>query len=119
MLKAVEETAKQTLHLIDGIKDLMQTYKFRIRSEFPKIYSQDLLNNLFKHPYTKIEFVEKELRVSRQTASVYLNKLCGADLLIKMKIGKSNYYLNSPLFNLLLEGVPQAGSSDSITTTSN
>jgi Fic family protein len=118
MLKAVEETAKQTLHLIDNIKDLMQKSKIRIRTEFPKMYSQDLLNNLFKHPYTKIEFVEKELRVTRQTASVYLNKLCDAGLLEKMKMGKSNYYLNRPLFNLFLEGVPSAGSSDSITTIS-
>lgn len=72
MLKGIEETAKQTLHLIDGIKGLMQKYKNQIRTELPKIYSQDLLNNLFKHPYTKIEFLEQELNVSRQTASIHL-----------------------------------------------
>ena len=66
MLKGVEETAKQTLHLIDGIKELMQHYKQKIRTELPKIYSQDLLNNLFKHPYTKIEFVEKELYIEKK-----------------------------------------------------
>ena len=72
ILKGVEETAKQTLHLIDGIKELMKLYKQQIRTELPKIYSQDLLNNLFKHPYTKIEFVEKELNINRQTAGSYL-----------------------------------------------
>jgi hypothetical protein len=39
----------------------MQNYKHRMREELPKIYSQDLLNNLFRHPYTKIDFVMKEL----------------------------------------------------------
>ena len=28
----------------------MMDYKHRIRAELPKIYSQDLLNNLFRHP---------------------------------------------------------------------
>ena len=37
----------------------MQQTKQHLRSELPKIYSQDLLNNLFKNPYTKIEFLEK------------------------------------------------------------
>ena len=36
ILKGVEETAKQTLHLIEGIKRLMQDYKNRLRSELPK-----------------------------------------------------------------------------------
>ncbi len=75
MLKGVEETAKQTLYIIEGIKKLMQEYKNRIRTELPKIYSQDLLNNLFKHPYTKIEFLERDLTVKRKTAAKYLNQL--------------------------------------------
>ncbi|GGC42955.1 adenosine monophosphate-protein transferase [Parapedobacter defluvii] len=116
ILKGVEETSKQTLHLIDGIKRLMQAYKNRIRSEFPKIYSQDLLNNLFKHPYTKIEFLEQDIKVTRQTAATYLNKLAEAGLLVKIKIGKSNFYINDPLYNLFSEGVPPAQSVEPITT---
>ena len=50
-------------------------------------YSQDLLNNLFKHPYTKIEFVERDLGVSRITASKYLNQLATDGLLEKQKTG--------------------------------
>jgi hypothetical protein len=30
-----------------------------------KFFSQDLINNLFFHPYTKIDFLEKDLKVSR------------------------------------------------------
>lgn len=106
ILKGVEETAKQTLHLIEGIKELMKSYKHKIRTELPKIYSQDLLNNLFNHPYTKIEFVEKDLNVERRTASKYLNSLSEIGLLNKTKIGKSNFYINEPLYDLFAKGVP-------------
>lgn len=116
ILKGVEETAKQTLHLIDGIKELMKSYKHKIRTELPKIYSQDLLNNLFKHPYTKIEFLEKELNVNRQTAGSYLNKLSDKGFLNKIKIGTSNFYINEPLYDLFAKGVPPAQSVEPIKT---
>jgi Fic family protein len=119
ILKGIEETAKQTLHLIDGIRTLMQDYKSRIRTQLPKIYSQDLLNNLFKHPYTKIEFLEKDLNITRQTAASYLNTLTEMEFLYKMKIGKSNFYMNEPLYQLFLDGVPPAQAFDPVTTINN
>jgi hypothetical protein len=69
-------------------------------SEF-KFYSHDLINNLFKYPYTKIEFLEQDLKIHRNTAAAYLNQLYDRGLLGKVKLGRSNYYLNEPLFNLL------------------
>ena len=78
----------------------MQEYKHRLRDNY-KFYSQDLLNNLFKHPYTKIEFIVKDLNVSRITAANYLNKLAEDGLLKKEKIGTGNYYVNEALFELL------------------
>lgn len=116
ILKAVEETARQTLHLIEGIKRLMQEYKNRIRTELPKIYSQDLLNNLFKHPYTKIEFMENDLNVRRKTAAKYLMLLVDAGLLEKVKIGTSNFYINQPLYKFFMEGVPVAQAAEPIKT---
>ena len=79
----------------------MQTYKHRIRSKH-KFYSQDLLNNLFKHPYTKIEFIENDLKVNRITASKYLNELTQDGLLVKHKIGRDNFYVNQALLELFL-----------------
>ncbi|MBP6075452.1 MAG: Fic family protein [Nitrosomonas sp.] len=101
MLEGVEQTAKQTVALIEGIKVTMQTFKQRIRSELPKIYTQDLLNNIFRHPYTKIDFVMVELNVSRITATRYLDELIGIELLEKRKIGRDNYYINTALYDLL------------------
>jgi Fic family protein len=102
MLKGVAQTAMQTIELVKQIKILMQDYKQRIRTELPKIYSQDLLNNLFRHPYTKIEFIQDDMQVTRITATNYLNALIELGLLAKHKSGRSNYYINQPLYDLLL-----------------
>ena len=72
----------------------------KIRADY-KFYSQDLLNNLFSHPYTKIEFVQRDLDVSRLTATKYLDALVSGGILQKRKMGRSNYYINAPLFKIL------------------
>ncbi|NME70329.1 Fic family protein [Flammeovirga aprica JL-4] len=100
MIKGVETTALDTIQRIHDIKKLMMQYKQQIRANY-KFYSQDLLNNLFKHPYTKIEFLMDELSISRVTASGYLNKLAKDGLLVKHKLGNQNYFINEPLFQLL------------------
>jgi len=101
MLESVEQTAKQTVVLIEGIKGTMLAFKQKMRTELPRIYTQDLLNNLFRHPYTKIDFVMAELNVSRITATRYLNELIRIGLLDKRKIGRENYYINTTLYDLL------------------
>ena len=68
---------------------------------FGKQYRHELLNNLFFHPYTKIEFVERDMMVQRKTAAKYLDKIVDAGLLRKIKLGTSNYYVNTKLMNLL------------------
>ena len=102
IISAVEQTAKDGILLIAKIKKLMFEYKNVLRENY-KFYSQDLLNNLFKHPYTKIEFIEKDLGVSRITAANYLNKLAKDALLKKEKLGTGNYYINEKLFKLLIK----------------
>jgi Fic family protein len=101
MLEGIELTSHQTVSLILGMRDLMLHQKHKLRSELPKIYSQDLLNNLFRHPYTKIDFVTQELQIHRNTAVKYLEELVRIGLLTKHKLGKENFYLNSALFDLL------------------
>lgn len=103
ILEAVIQTAQATINLVKRIKTLMQDYKQRIRAELPKIYSQELLNNLFNHPYTKIDFVMQDLNISRLTASKYLDQLVEIGLLKKAKISRSNYYINEPLFKVFLD----------------
>ena len=102
MINAVETTAKASIILIRKIKDLMQDYKTRLRNKY-KFYSQDLLNNLFKHPYTKIDFLVNDLGISRVTAGYYLNQLAEDNFLQKHKLGTANYYVNHALFALLAD----------------
>ena len=102
MLKAVDETARTTLDLIENIREQMSTMKRRLRDEFPKLYSQDLLNNLFRHPYTRIDYVQQELNVTRQTAARYLDTLADAGLVSKHQSGRHNYYVNDRLISLFL-----------------
>ncbi len=104
MIRGVAETAKGTLALIEGMRALMADYKQRIRTDHPKVYSQDLLNNLFRHPYTRIDYVERELGVSRPTATKYLDVLADAGFLDKQRIGRNNYYMNQRLVALFVDG---------------
>ena len=101
MLRAVEKTGVGTLEKVRGIQALMQETKQRLRKELPKLYSQDLLNNLFRHPYTKIEFIERDLGVSRPTAAKYLGALEKAGFVRKQKMGRTVFYVNDSLFRLL------------------
>lgn len=100
MISAVEETAYDTIRLVNNIKKEMMKMKNILRNNY-KFYSQELLNHLFKQPYTKIEFLQKDLGVSRVTASGYLNTLAKDMVIIKYKLGKTNYYINMDLMNTL------------------
>lgn len=101
MLRGVSVTSRSAITLVKAFRDLMQETKHDLRDRLPKIYSQDLLNNLFRHPYTKIEFIERDLGVSRPTASKYLEQIASAGLLRKQKMGRTNFFINDPLYRLL------------------
>jgi len=103
MLRGVAVTARSAIPLVKAFRDLMLKTKHDLRERLPKLYSQDLLNNLFRYPYTKIEFVERELGVSRITAAKYLGLLGREGFVRKQKLGKTNFYINEPLFALLSE----------------
>ncbi len=101
MLDGVIQTSRETICIIRQIRTQMQSVKERIKEHAPKIYSKDLLELLFKHPYTKIEFVMDSLGVTRQTASSYLKKLESMGILQEHKIGRTKYFINKELFELL------------------
>lgn len=102
LLEAVEKTARQTMNTIHAIKTALFDYKHRIRAGF-RFYSQDLINNLFMHPYTRIDFVQRDLKVSRLTAIKYMDALADAGFVLKQKIGRNNYYINLALHSILLK----------------
>jgi Fic family protein len=105
MLDAVEKTATDGIATINAIRALLMDYKHRIRAQH-RFYSQDLINNLFSHPYTKIDFIQRDLQVSRLTATRYLDVLADGGFLLKRKIGRSNYYINAQLYQVLTGEAP-------------
>ena len=104
LLTAVEVTARQTIATVNDIKAALFDYKHRIRAGY-KFYSQDLINNLFMHPYTKIEFVQRDLKVSRLTATKYMDALAVGGFVNKQKMGRANYYIN-PVLSAILTRAP-------------
>jgi len=102
ILAAVDQTAGETIRTIEEIRGVLMQYKHQIRERY-RFYSQDLVNNLFQHPYTKIEFAMKDLNVSRITATKYLETLAADGFLQKHRLGRSNYYINVALARVLVQ----------------
>ncbi len=100
ILKSVSNTAQNTTDLTKKIDRLFKEYKHVIRSNH-RFYSQDLINSIFSHPYTKVKFLQQDMNISRATAGRYLDALCENDILEKHKQGKDIYYVNTKLFELL------------------
>jgi len=103
-VEGVAGTAVNTLRIVEGNRDQMARAKHRMRAELPRLYSQELLNNLFRHPYTRIEYVQRDLGLkARQTAAKYLDTLTEHGFVVKQRAGKHNYYINTELVRLFLE----------------
>lgn len=108
MLTAVEKTASEGIITIQAIRTLLLDMKSRIRRQY-RFYSQNLINNLFSYPYTRIDFIRNDLKVSRLTATKYLDQLVDGGFLHKQKVGRSNYYVNLPLSRILTGEAMQGG----------
>ncbi len=102
ILKGIEITAQQTSLQIDAILELMETIKDVMRQKAEKIYSKELLEMIFMHPYCKIKFLEQGGIAKRQTASNYLQTLSEIGILRTEKIGRENYYVNDALLKILM-----------------
>lgn len=103
MLRAVESTAQQTFDQVTRIRELMEQVREQVQRQAPAIYSKDLIEVIFKQPYTKIQFLVDSGIAKRQTASTYLQTLASLGLLRPNKQGREMYYINDALFAELLK----------------
>lgn len=103
ILIGIEETAGETIRLIKAMAEMMNRFKNVLRPLFGKTYKHELINNLFFHPYTKVEFVERDMQVQRKAATKYLGMIVEAGLLEKVRVGKSNFYINTELMRLFAD----------------
>jgi len=101
MLKAVEETARQTIARIKEVRLLLSETIEEVQKKAPKIYRKELVELLFEQPYSKIEFVVKVLNVERKAASRYLRELEAVGILESRVIGRETIYVNKALLEVL------------------
>ncbi|WP_152057454.1 Fic family protein [Aliarcobacter butzleri] len=104
MLEGIEQTATKQVQLINDIKELMDNTKQKLKAELPKIYSKDLLEVLFIHPYTKIDMLVDNLELHRDTASKHLKAMEKIGILNSVQIKNTRFYVNVKLFELLQKG---------------
>ena len=101
MLDMVENTAIKGRQQIATIEILMAKMGTEIQQQLPKIYSKDLMEVLFKLPYTKRSFLEKAGLGNLKTVGNYLNDLEKAGFLKSELVGKEKLYLNFELMKVL------------------
>lgn len=103
ILEGIEITSKETIQKIIKIKDLLDKTIEDVKTKAPKIYSKELVEILFVHPYCKTQFIINEIGVERKAASRYLHQLKDMRLLDLYKIGKENIFINKELMTILMK----------------
>ncbi len=101
ILKGVEVTAKETISQVQEINKLFIKTQEKVKTEAEKLYNKELLELLFEHPYSKIDYLIERLKISRITASKYLKQLEKLGILQSKKVWKETLYINTELFDLL------------------
>lgn len=101
MLKAVEVTSYKTIEKINSIKNLLEKTILIVQEKATKVYRKELIELLFEHPYSKIEYVVDRLGVERKAASRYLKQLEDIGILKSQKIGRETIYINTELIEIL------------------
>lgn len=101
MLDMIEETANKGLKRLNKITMAMEETAIEIKKKLPKVYSKDLIEILFRSPYTKRQHLIDENIGNLKTVGNYLISLEENGFLKSEKVGKEKLYLNHRLLNIL------------------
>lgn len=104
MLTALNETAQLTTKKIRDMLALREDIEKQMKLILGASFSYDLLQLMFSIPYLKIELLTKNKIAHRQTSAVWLKKLTSAGILKTQKMGRTTYYINYKLMDLLASG---------------
>lgn len=103
MLDMIEETSKKGLKRFNKVREAMEETGKEIKFKLPKVYSKDLIELLFRLPYTKRQHLMDEGIGNSKTVGNYLKALEEKGFLKSEKVGKEKLYLNRKLMNILDE----------------
>ena len=101
ILDGVEETCTWTTDKIKAIRELMEHTAEFVQGRLSKIYTWELVEQLFKQPYCRINNLVNAGVAKRQTASVYLKQLCDIGVLKEIKSGRENIFVHPKYIELL------------------
>jgi Fic family protein len=105
MLDMVEKTANQGINQLKRITELMDQMSDEIKNKLPRLHSKELIEIIFRLPYTKRQYLIDEGFGTPKTVGNYLMELEKNDLLKSVRVGKEKLYLNYRLMDIL-EGKP-------------
>lgn len=103
MLDMIEETSVKGLERLNKITSAMDKTANEIKTKLPKVYSKDLIEILFRLPYTKRKHLIDENIGNPKTVGNYLQTLEEHGFLKSIKVGKEKLYLNEQLLKILEE----------------
>ena len=101
MLDMIEQTALSGLKRLNNISNAIEKMSNQIKIKLPKIYSKDLVEILFRLPYTKRQNLIDENIGNLKTVGNYLIALEEHGFLKSVKVGKEKLYLNENLLKIL------------------
>ncbi len=101
MLKAFYSQAKETKTMFLKIMDLYHVFLEEIKKQHPKIYSADLIQQLFSFPVLTPVRLGSNLDIHYTTASRYLYALTQSGHLKNTKFGKYHFFANHRLISIL------------------
>ena len=101
ILEMVETTATKGLIRLERIINLMEVSALEIKETLPKVYSKDLVEILFKLPYTKRQYLIEAGLGTLKTVGNYLRSLEEIGFLKSYNVGKEKLYLNHQLMKIL------------------
>jgi len=101
MLAMIEETSNKGMEQLNRITTAMEKTADEIKKKLPKIYSKDLIEVLFRLPYTKRQHLIDENIGNLKTVGNYLMALEESGFLKSEKVGKEKLYLNQKLLKIL------------------
>jgi len=101
ILEMVEYTAKKGLERLRNVTSLMEQMATEIKETLPKVYTKELIEILFRLPYTKRQFLIDAKLGTPKTVGNYLMELEKSGFLISEKVGKEKLYLNHKLMAIL------------------
>lgn len=104
MLDMIEKSAQKGIVRLEKVMVLMGSVAEKIKTELPKVYSKDLIEIIFKLPYTKRQFLIDAGLGTPKTVGNYLISLEEKGFLKSVRLGKEKLYLNHELMKLLESG---------------